>query len=92
MCEPVTVKSVFMIARVCDRVCACEHACVRAIASVCACVCVRALLTSGLTRTVHSDLYGPMVSGHLWGVGEYGDCQGEALAYEGNIKRHTHMK
>ena len=64
-----------------------EHVCV--CARLRACVC--ALLTSWLARAVHGDLYGPVVSGHLRRVGEYGDCQGEALAYE-ETSKGTHMK
>lgn len=45
------------------------------------------VLTPGLTWSVHGDLYGSVVSGHLWWVGEYCDCQREALAC-GDIKQH----
>lgn len=45
------------------------------------------VLTPGLTRSIHGDLYGSVVSGHLWWVGEYCDCQCEALAC-GDIKQH----
>ena len=38
------------------------------------------VLTSGLPRAVHGDLYGSVVSGHLGWVREYCDCQREALA------------
>lgn len=50
------------------------------------CVCVL-VLTPGLTWSINGDLYGSMVSGHLWWVGEYCDCQCEALAC-GDIKQH----
>lgn len=45
------------------------------------------VLTPGLTWSIHGDLYGSVVSGHLWWVGEYCDCQREALAC-GDIKQH----
>lgn len=44
------------------------------------------LLTPGLTGSVHGDLYSSVISGHLWWVGEYCDCQRETLAC-GDIKR-----
>lgn len=37
-------------------------------------------MSPGLTWSVHGDLDGSVVSGHLWRVGEYRDCQREALA------------
>lgn len=37
------------------------------------------LLTPWFSWSVHCDLYGSMVSGHLRRVGEYCDCQSEAL-------------
>lgn len=37
------------------------------------------LLTPWLSWSVHCDLYGSVVSGHLRRVGEYCDCQSEAL-------------
>ena len=90
VCERITMRTSVWVRvrsrRLHERTCVCMCACVCA----CVCVCVRALLTSWLTWPVHGDLYGPVVSGHLRRVGEYGDCQGEALAYEGNIKRRTH--
>lgn len=61
-------------------------------ASVCFCVCVCVMnarafvLTPGLSWSVHGDLYGSVVCGHLWRVGEYRDCQREALAC-GDIKQ-----
>lgn len=38
-------------------------------------------LTSGLPRSVHSHLDGSVVGGHLGGVGEHGDGQGETLPW-----------
>lgn len=45
------------------------------------------VLTSWLTWSVHGDLNGSVVSGHLWWIGEYCDCQCEALACD-DIKQH----
>lgn len=44
---------------------------------VCACVFV---LTPGLSGSIDGNLYGSMVCCHLWRVGEYCNCQREALA------------
>lgn len=44
------------------------------------------VLTPGLSWSIDGDLYGSVVCGHLWRVGEYCDCQREALAC-GDIKQ-----
>lgn len=43
------------------------------------CVCVRAL-TARLPGSIHGDFDGAVVGGHLWGSGEHGDGQSEALS------------
>lgn len=40
------------------------------------------VLTSGFPGSIHSDLDGSVVGGHLGRVGEHGDCERETLPWE----------
>lgn len=46
-------------------------------------------LTPRLPGSVHGDFDGSVVGGHLRGVGEHGDGQGEAFPWRGKEKKTT---